>query len=151
MWFLESLLQCHPYLLTLLARRHWSCCYHWEFIIHLTLQLPTVLFLVNAAPLLKKNGIRCFRQDLSTPMTHASFIGRAPGPLSPPTMTQSKPLRFTPLNLRSGVRQKENFMDAAVLRSRSMRGFPCFMFSTLTPHQICGDVAANFNGPDNSC
>src|ERR1039458_5527770 len=54
MWFLESLLQCHPDLLTLLARRHWSCCYHWKLIIQLALQLPTVLFLVNAAPLLKK-------------------------------------------------------------------------------------------------
>src|ERR1035438_3032207 len=38
---------------------------------------------------LKKNGVLNFSQSFFIFNTHSSFIGRAPGPDSPPTITQS--------------------------------------------------------------
>ncbi len=44
---------------------------------------------------LKKNGIPDRRHWSRTEMTHSLFIGLAPRPLSPPTITQSILLRST--------------------------------------------------------
>ncbi len=45
-------------------------------------------FLLTPPHCLKKNGILCFMQLSLIDVTQFSCIGRAPGPLSPPTITQ---------------------------------------------------------------
>ena len=52
-------------------------------------------FLCTPPHCLKKNGTLYFRHCLFISSTHSSFIGLAPGPDSPPTITQSIPFRFT--------------------------------------------------------
>jgi hypothetical protein len=91
---------------------------------------------------LKKNGTRSVLHSCWMLVTQRSSIVRAPGPLSPPTMTQSMPFTLSaPRSSRSGSTER-NLTLAVVERSRSSRASPCFRSSTLTPHQMCDWSAA---------
>ena len=73
---------------------------------------------------LKKNGILAARHCVRMSRTHDASIGRAPGPLSPPTMTQWIPARsIGPKSSRSGSIER-NATFGSTRRSKSMRGSP---------------------------
>jgi hypothetical protein len=98
---------------------------------------------------LKKKGTPAALHCLRIDCTHSSRIGLAPGPLSPPTITQSIPLRpIGPRSSSSGSIDRNLTRAGEDLRSDT-RGKPCLRFSTLTPHQICGSWAANLSFPSN--
>src|SRR5713226_1761385 len=79
--------------------------------------------------------------------THSRFIGRAPGPLSPPTITQVMPERsISPRSSSKGSTDRKRTLAGASRRS-STRGNPYFRSSTLTPHQIFSFSAANRSLP----
>ena len=74
--------------------------------------------------------------------TQSLLSGLAPGPLSPPTITQFKPLNGTrPRSSSSGSTDKKRIRAFVCCKSRT-RGRPTRRFSTLTPHQICDALAA---------
>src|SRR6266850_3756525 len=66
---------------------------------------------------LKKNGTHCFRHSRRMRTTHSRSIGRAWGPLSPPTITQSMEARSTVPRSASSGSIERNRIDAGVSRS----------------------------------
>lgn len=87
---------------------------------------------------LKKNAAHCCSTCCLMFSTHSGFIGRANGPLSPPTIIQSMPLRFSsPKSSISGSHER-NFTFAPNSLRSSIRFFE-LGHSTVTPNQtFCG-------------
>src|SRR5215208_1146112 len=85
---------------------------------------------------LKKKATLVRTHWLRISITHCSSIGRARGPLSPPTITQSMPVRLSlPTGARSGSIERKR-TPAFVARRCAMREV-AFSSSTDTPSQIC--------------
>ena len=85
---------------------------------------------------LKKNGTAAARHWSRNETTHFCCIGRAPGPLSPPTITQWMPWSsMNPRSSRSGSTERKRTAAGACL-SVSTRVKPFRRYSTLTPHQM---------------
>ena len=70
---------------------------------------------------LKKKGTLAFSQRSRISQTHSSFIGRHPGPDSPPTMTHDIPLSGKSGIADSKGSRERNLTYASVERSSSMR------------------------------
>ena len=106
--------------------------------------LPAFFFL-TPPHCLKKNGTRDAAHWSRIAMTHSSHIGRAPGPLSPPTMDQLIPERSNgPRSSSSGSIERNRTRAGADCKCLIL-GRPCVLSSTLTPHQMCSCFAANRN------
>ena len=86
---------------------------------------------------LKKNGTLASSPCCRMESTHASCIGRAPGPLSPPTITHEMPSSGSSPRLSSRVSTERKRTAAGESCRSAIWGRPCFFFSTETPHQIC--------------
>src|ERR1700688_4271133 len=87
--------------------------------------LPCFAFL-TPPHCLKKNENREHLPCSPTEITHPSRIGRAPGPLSPPTIAQLMPDRLNaPRSSSSGSIDKKRTLAGAFCRSR-IRGKPYF-------------------------
>ena len=81
-----------------------------------------------------------YRSRIDT--AHSFCMGRAPAPLSPPTMTQwIRSWRTGPRSSSRGSTDRKRTRAGALLRCL-MRGRPYFRSSTLTPHQMCPARAA---------
>jgi len=80
-----------------------------------------VLFLFLPPHCLKKNGTPLSRHCSRISRTHSGSIGRADGPDSPPTMTQSIPASGSSGIGPSNGSRERNFIKAPVLRRFSMR------------------------------
>lgn len=92
---------------------------------------------------LKKNRTPARSHCCLMRCTQPGRTGLAPGPLSPPTMTQCMPERLILPTFSSSGSILKNLTRAGVPRRSSMRGTPYLLSSTLTPHQICGAIAAS--------
>src|ERR1700730_10365121 len=85
---------------------------------------------------LKKNATRAATHWFRISMTHSGFIGRARGPLSPPTMTQSMPSRHSlPTGAISGSTERKRTLAFDFCKC-AIRDVAC-SFSTETPNHIC--------------
>ncbi len=91
---------------------------------------------------LKKKGIPASRHCACTLRTHPGRIGRAPKPLSPPTITHEVPFRSRVPRSSSRGSIERNSKRAGAACSCSIRGRPYLRFSTLAPHQMCDARAA---------
>ena len=100
---------------------------------------------------LKKKATASFRQILRMFSTHLFSMGRAPSPLSPPTIAQSIPeMSNRPRSSSSGSRERNRTAAGAARRS-AIRGNPYFRSSTLTPHQMCRASAAKRSFVESCC
>ena len=100
----------------------------------------------DAAPLLEEE--RDARAAAAVAEVDGPSPGRAaaPGPLSPPAITQPIPSRsIGPRSSSSGSTESIR-RPAGADRRCSTRGRPCFRSSTLTPHQMWGRSAAKRSG-----
>ena len=92
-------------------------------------------FLLTPPHCLKKKGTLAVSHCLLISFTHAFCMGLAPGPDSPPTITQPIPVRSRlPSDSRSGSIER-NRTAAGTLCSDAILSFP-FLSSTETPIQI---------------
>jgi len=122
----------------------------WILIVGSSPQRSTGGFLPHAAPLLKEEwNLRCLA--LFANREHPpSFIGRAPGPLSPPTMTQEMPSSgIFPRSSRSGSIDRKRTAAGDACKS-AILGKPYSRSSTDTPHQMCASFAASCKGPQST-
>src|SRR5262249_54204016 len=108
--------------------------------------LPALAFL-TPPHCLKKKGTAARRHCSLRDMTHSFFITLAPAPLSPPTITHEMPCKLMEPRSSSSGSIDRNDIRADASRRCPTRGTPCFLFSTLTPHQMWHRLAANFRGP----
>src|SRR5690554_1920394 len=89
----------------------------------------------HAPHCLKKKSTPTFSHWSRMDKAHSSFMGRAPWPDSPPTMTQWIPFNFNcPKFSRRGSTDK-NRVFALIANKSGMRGLPYFLSSTDTPSQ----------------
>jgi len=94
-------------------------------------------FLLTPPHCLKKNGTFAARHWSLISAAHSGFIGLAPGPDSPPTMTQSIPEKsILGIGLRSGSKEI-NLIAASVCLKWSIR-YRYLAVSTVTPIHILG-------------
>src|SRR5579862_44922 len=108
--------------------------------------LPASFFLTPPHCLKKKGTfarLHCSHID----NTQSSFIGRAPGPLSPPTITHEIPSSETVPRSSSNGSTERNLTPAGLACKSAILGKPCFRFSTDTPHQICCSPATYESDP----
>ena len=88
---------------------------------------------------LKKKAECCWSHWRLMFKIHSCLIGRAFGPDSPPTITQWIPSRFKEPRSSSRGSTDTNLIGAEIWRSRSSRGTPCSLSSTVTPiHAFSG-------------
>jgi hypothetical protein len=92
---------------------------------------------------LKKNGPHDSRHCFRMETTQSRFMGRAPAPLSPPTITQCIHDKLSCPKSSSSGSMERNRTAAGAARRWPIRGIPQALFSTLTPHQMCSCSAAN--------
>ena len=86
---------------------------------------------------LKKNATVCVRHVSRIERSHSARTGRAPGPLSPPAMTQWIPERSSAPRGPSNGSSERNRSEALV-RLRCRRRPRVLVFSMEVPSQICG-------------
>ena len=96
------------------------------------------VFFLNTPPhCLKKKGVPLFTQLSRISLTQSASIGLAPGPDSPPTITQSMPVKSRPGKGPSRGSRERNFVRAPVSRSCPRRPSH-FSDSMLAPSQMLG-------------
>ena len=102
-------------------------------------------FLLTPPHCLKKNGTPAARHWSRMSVAHSACMGLAPGPDSPPTMTQSMPSKsISGMGPSSGSKDK-NFIAAGVCLRCSIRNRQS-VFSTVTPvHTFCGHGSSPLN------
>ena len=109
-----------------------------HFVISASFEIPARPVFLDTTPLFEEEGpsrLQALIPNVQRPGD--SLIGRAPGPDSPPTITQCMPLRSrSGRGPRSGSRDR-NFTRAGVRRRWSILSRHSRCFSTLTPIQMC--------------
>ena len=116
---------------------HFGIC--WTTLPSRSLPLACLERLTPSAPYvphcLKKKAVCCDCAWLRRLRTHCGCIGRANGPLSPPTISQSMPVKSILPRSSSSGSQLRNLTDLVwMVRSASIRGL-VELHSTVTPSQ----------------
>src|SRR5216684_5383660 len=102
---------------------------NWSYVLPFNLRPAT--FFRTPPHCLKKKGTDAFLHCDLTDSTHLRSMGRAPGPLSPPTITQCSPSRL--IDPRSSSKGSTDKNRTAPMDSRRsvILGRPYFLSSTL--------------------